>query len=298
MDAGNVFLRASDVALTELRTAAGFGIRYRSPLGPLRFDIGFKLDRRDFSRGNRTPGRLSPLPGAGVLMARRGAAVVPVAAAVVLVLAGARLALADTWTAVHDQARAPAPAAEALLERTLAIVGGAVVTQSDVALTQALGLVEGSAASTPEATLAALVDRWLMLHEVARFAPAEPTTAAVEARLAVVQARMGDAAAVARRLAEGGRGPSYLAAWVRDDLRIAAYLEQRFASAGAPAESDVTAYAEAHAAELAAAGITGAAVLTTARERLVQDRRRELIADWLVDLRRRTPVVTFTARPQ
>jgi outer membrane protein insertion porin family len=51
VDAGNVFLRAGDVALSELRTAAGFGIRYRSPLGPLRFDIGFKLDRRDFSRG-------------------------------------------------------------------------------------------------------------------------------------------------------------------------------------------------------------------------------------------------------
>ncbi len=51
LDAGNVFLRAGDVALSELRTAAGFGIRYRSPLGPLRFDIGFKLDRRDFSRG-------------------------------------------------------------------------------------------------------------------------------------------------------------------------------------------------------------------------------------------------------
>jgi outer membrane translocation and assembly module TamA len=51
VDAGNVFLRAGDVDLTDLRTTAGLGIRYRSPLGPLRFDIGFKLDRRDFSRG-------------------------------------------------------------------------------------------------------------------------------------------------------------------------------------------------------------------------------------------------------
>lgn len=51
VDAGNVFLRAGDVDLTDLRTAAGLGIRYRSPLGPLRFDVGFKLDRRDFSRG-------------------------------------------------------------------------------------------------------------------------------------------------------------------------------------------------------------------------------------------------------
>ena len=51
VDAGNVFLRASDVNLGELRAAAGFGIRYRSPLGPLRLDVGFKLDRRDFNRG-------------------------------------------------------------------------------------------------------------------------------------------------------------------------------------------------------------------------------------------------------
>lgn len=52
VDAGNVFLRARDVALSDLRATAGLGIRYRSPLGPLRFDVGFKLDRRDFSRGS------------------------------------------------------------------------------------------------------------------------------------------------------------------------------------------------------------------------------------------------------
>ncbi len=52
VDAGNVFRRASDIDVSELRTTAGIGIRYRSPLGPLRFDIGFKLDRRDFSLGS------------------------------------------------------------------------------------------------------------------------------------------------------------------------------------------------------------------------------------------------------
>ncbi len=210
-----------------------------------------------------------------------------------ILFAAAGVVSVDASSAARAQDRVAAPAAEALLERTLAIVGGAVVTQSDVTLALALGLVEGAAAATPEAALAALVDRWLMLHEVARFAPTEPATAAVEARLASVQARIGDTDEVTRRLAEAGRGPSYLAAWVRDDLRIAAYLEQRFASAGAPAEADVAAYAEAQAAEFAAAGLTGDTSLSTARERLVQDRRRELIADWLVDLRRRTPVVTF-----
>jgi outer membrane protein assembly complex protein YaeT len=45
VDAGNVFRRASDLDLTELRPTAGFGVRYQSPVGPLRLDFGFKLDR-------------------------------------------------------------------------------------------------------------------------------------------------------------------------------------------------------------------------------------------------------------
>jgi outer membrane protein insertion porin family len=46
MDGGNVFNRVTEFDLGELRGSAGFGIRYRSPIGPIRFDIGFKLDRR------------------------------------------------------------------------------------------------------------------------------------------------------------------------------------------------------------------------------------------------------------
>lgn len=46
VDGGNVFARASDMSLGDLRGAAGVGLRYRSPLGPLRLDVGFKFDRR------------------------------------------------------------------------------------------------------------------------------------------------------------------------------------------------------------------------------------------------------------
>jgi outer membrane protein insertion porin family len=46
VDGGNVFARASDLSLGRLRGSAGIGLRYRSPLGPLRLDFGFKLDRR------------------------------------------------------------------------------------------------------------------------------------------------------------------------------------------------------------------------------------------------------------
>jgi outer membrane protein insertion porin family len=45
IDSGNVFANASDIALTELRSAVGFGIRYKSPVGPIRVDLGFKVHR-------------------------------------------------------------------------------------------------------------------------------------------------------------------------------------------------------------------------------------------------------------
>jgi outer membrane protein assembly factor BamA len=46
-DGGNVFRRVDDVDLGELRGSVGFGVRYRSPIGPIRVDLGFKLDRRE-----------------------------------------------------------------------------------------------------------------------------------------------------------------------------------------------------------------------------------------------------------
>jgi outer membrane protein assembly complex protein YaeT len=51
MDGGNVFARVSDFDLTDLRFSPGLGLRYRSPIGPIRFDVGFKLDRRELSPG-------------------------------------------------------------------------------------------------------------------------------------------------------------------------------------------------------------------------------------------------------
>jgi len=52
IDAGNVVPRASDIDFMDQRAAAGFGFRYRSPVGPIRVDLGFKLDRRELVPGN------------------------------------------------------------------------------------------------------------------------------------------------------------------------------------------------------------------------------------------------------
>ena len=45
-EAGNVYPLVSGIALSDLRYTAGVGLRYKSALGPLRVDWGYKLDRR------------------------------------------------------------------------------------------------------------------------------------------------------------------------------------------------------------------------------------------------------------
>jgi outer membrane protein assembly factor BamA len=54
VDGGNVFERVTDFTLEDLRGSTGFGLRYRSPIGPIRVDMGFKMDRRVYG------GRLEP----------------------------------------------------------------------------------------------------------------------------------------------------------------------------------------------------------------------------------------------
>ena len=48
VDAGNVWRDHGNVDLGELRPGAGVGLRYRLPFGPLRLEVGWKLDREPF----------------------------------------------------------------------------------------------------------------------------------------------------------------------------------------------------------------------------------------------------------
>jgi len=43
-DAGQVSLRSFDFPFDDLRYGFGFGVRYKSPVGPLRVDLGFPLE--------------------------------------------------------------------------------------------------------------------------------------------------------------------------------------------------------------------------------------------------------------
>jgi len=46
LDIGNVYPLVSDLSLSNLRESAGVGVRYRTPIGPVRLDWGYVLDRR------------------------------------------------------------------------------------------------------------------------------------------------------------------------------------------------------------------------------------------------------------
>jgi outer membrane protein insertion porin family len=55
VDSGNVFEHVSEISLVDLRGSVGFGVRYKSPIGPIRVDLGFKLHRDLNALGQREP---------------------------------------------------------------------------------------------------------------------------------------------------------------------------------------------------------------------------------------------------
>ena len=141
-----------------------------------------------------------------------------------------------------------------ILDRVLAVVGGDVITLSDVTAARDLGLQSTESAADPvRAVLSKLIDRELILVEVERYAPPEPPSAAVDAEVAKVRARFPSADAFNAALTRSGIDEKHLRETLRQDLRIRSYEDQRFAAAG--------------------------------------DRRDQLIAEWVANLRRRGDIM-------
>lgn len=181
-----------------------------------------------------------------------------------------------------------------VIDRTLAIVGGQVVTLSDTRAAAALGLVDPPVAEGDQAAMTArLIERELVLREVQRYAPPAPTEAAVDARWDRVKARFPQPGAFQRALETTGFTAVRLRAWLRDDLRIQSYLGQRFAAAGTPTDQEVAAEYARRRAEFDRDGVGPDDAAAVVRENLAASRRQELIADWIADLRRRADIVVF-----
>jgi hypothetical protein len=119
---------------------------------------------------------------------------------------------------VSSFALGPEPA-QVELDRIVSRVAGRIITLSDVRQARELRLVEDT--SSDAAAVRALENRWLILGEIGRAAPLPPAS---EAEMAARRAEW--------QAAAGGRAAAMsdvdVQAWLRDDLRIRAYLDRQF----------------------------------------------------------------------
>lgn len=145
-------------------------------------------------------------------------------------------------------------AAAETIDRVLAVVGGQLIMLSDVTAARDLGLQTAEGAADPvRGILSKLIDRELIVAEVDRYAPPEPAADVIDREAERIRMRFPSAEAFAAVLERSGVDEKHLREIVRQDLRIRAYLDQRFASA--------------------------------------LERRQTLMDDWLSGLRRRGDVV-------
>src|SRR5688572_29137021 len=77
---------------------------------------------------------------------------------------------------------APTASAQQLLDRVVARIGTEAITQTDVQAILEFGLIDAKSATDPDA-IRQVVDRRLILREVARVPPPEPSPAAIEQQL-------------------------------------------------------------------------------------------------------------------
>jgi hypothetical protein len=167
---------------------------------------------------------------------------------------GVRSFLRGALLAVLCLGTIAAAARAEILDRVLAVVAGRLIMQSDVTAARDLQLVPAGTGADPiREVLTRLVDRELVLVEVDRYAPPEPTAEAVDVEVQRVRARFAAQADFDAALARSGLDAQHLRETMRQDLRIRAYLDQRFAGAG--------------------------------------DRRQALIDEWVAGLRRRGDVM-------
>ncbi len=176
-------------------------------------------------------------------------------------------------------------ASSEIVDRVLAVVDGAIITQSDVAGASRLGL-EGGPGATVAEVRDALIERRLILAEVDRYAPADPAEADVDRALDALRARLG-AAPLDTILRETGGSIEQLRRQLRDTLRIEFYMQQRFGTIQ-PSELEIAQYYRTHAAEF------GSRSLAEARDAiaavLARERRDALVKEWVAGLRRRANI--------
>ena len=189
--------------------------------------------------------------------------------------------------------------AQQLLDRVIARVNGSPITLTDLAIATALGVVGDPAA--PDAAASPdqqLIDRAIMMAEVARFPPPEPPPAEIDKQVATYRAHVGGRLADLMR--STGLDDERLRQIARDTVRLQAYLGQRFGTSAIVPEDDVRQYYESHAPEFTRNGrlLPFEDVEPEARAAAAAARRRVTVAQWLRDLQARGDIAVVPPPPQ
>jgi len=182
--------------------------------------------------------------------------------------------------------------AQQLLDKVVARVNTYAITLTDVNAALALGVVDVPRGATQEAIATErLIDRQLVLTEVARFAPPEPDMTAVEREIAAMKERAG--ARLDAVMQATGLDEARLRDIARDTLRIQAYLNQRFGTTVQVGDEEVALYYRNHASEFQRNGtlIPYEEAEPAARQGAAAARRGATIVQWMSDLRQRAEVV-------
>ena len=179
-----------------------------------------------------------------------------------------------------------------VIDRMLAVVAGDLIMMSDVAAAVEFGLVpQASGSDLTRIVLSQLIDRSLMLAEVDRYAPPEPTAAAVDRELQIVRERFASPEAFESALGRFGVEEASLRETLRANLRLRAYLEQRF-SAVPPSDEEIAEYYRDHVDRFTRDGVPQPidAVRGDVIQALGLDRRQAMVDEWLAGLRRRASI--------
>jgi hypothetical protein len=184
--------------------------------------------------------------------------------------------------------------AQVVLDRVLARVNGEAVTLTDARAAIALGIVEQPEGVDPiVSAVLQLVERRLVLAEVARFAPPEPDSAAVSGQVASIKSRVGTPEQLAALEKSTGVAEAQIREMARDNLRIQAYLNQRFGTSVQATDEDAAAYYRAHLDEFRVNGelTPYAQAEPLARQKAAAERRGAVVFQWLREIRQRADVV-------
>jgi hypothetical protein len=122
------------------------------------------------------------------------------------------------------------PARAEIIDRIMAVVNGQPLTLSDVNAASMLQLLTPET-NRPDATSAVLdrmIERTLIIGEVDRYQPPEPAPEEIEKRYNVVLQRVNGESNLQKIFADTGMTADQLRRWVRDDLRMETYFNQRF----------------------------------------------------------------------